>query len=508
VLSQSGEGKVFKEWVGEASVFGVEILPQPSERLCTQNLAGTLHTDGVGSMLSVGREVKMEIPVKIQVNPVMSILKSRRGQFWALACLVLFAVGLFRYRVRYDSTDIVPREEETFQLARNIAETGQFANPFVSLDTGPSAHLAPAFPAFLALIMKVFGDRDAGIYSIRLAASLVLCLEVALFPVFSSALGMGNLNGMVAAIVWIVAKVGLESLGHQALAMYAWEAFYAALLIAIIVCYCRRYLDSSAHDSTRLAWPIGVLLGVLALTSPTAGIVFVGWAAWIAWRERLTTFRKSHLLVVLLPALMVAPWMIRNYLVFDRIIFVRDNFGLELSVSNNDCAVFGIVQNRQSGCFAKVHPNANIDEARKVLAYGEPKYNDLKLREARSWIENHPARFLELSAVRFAAFWLPPANEGPFTLLGRGGRLQRLAIGIMTLLSIPGLFILWRRDTKSAVLCSLCLILFPLIYYIVQHDDRYRYPILWVTFFLGSLPITNVVRPMLKSLNFGRTVSE
>jgi hypothetical protein len=62
VLSETGEGKVFEEWVGEASVFGVEILPQPSERLCTQNLAGTLHTDGVGSMLSVGREVKMEIP--------------------------------------------------------------------------------------------------------------------------------------------------------------------------------------------------------------------------------------------------------------------------------------------------------------------------------------------------------------------------------------------------------------------------------------------------------------
>jgi hypothetical protein len=27
-----------------------------------QNLAGALHTDGVGCMLSVGREVKMEIP--------------------------------------------------------------------------------------------------------------------------------------------------------------------------------------------------------------------------------------------------------------------------------------------------------------------------------------------------------------------------------------------------------------------------------------------------------------
>jgi hypothetical protein len=36
VPSETGEGKVFEEWVGEASVFGFEILPQPLERLRTQ----------------------------------------------------------------------------------------------------------------------------------------------------------------------------------------------------------------------------------------------------------------------------------------------------------------------------------------------------------------------------------------------------------------------------------------------------------------------------------------
>jgi hypothetical protein len=36
VLSETGEEKVFVESVGEASVFGFEILSRPSERLCTQ----------------------------------------------------------------------------------------------------------------------------------------------------------------------------------------------------------------------------------------------------------------------------------------------------------------------------------------------------------------------------------------------------------------------------------------------------------------------------------------
>jgi hypothetical protein len=64
VLSETGEGKVFEEWMGEASVFGFEILPRRRKGSALKNPAGALHTDGVGCTLSAGREVKMEIPDK------------------------------------------------------------------------------------------------------------------------------------------------------------------------------------------------------------------------------------------------------------------------------------------------------------------------------------------------------------------------------------------------------------------------------------------------------------
>jgi hypothetical protein len=62
VLSETGEGKVFEEWVGGASVFGFEILPQPSENSALKNLDGALHNDGSGCTLLVGWEVKIEVP--------------------------------------------------------------------------------------------------------------------------------------------------------------------------------------------------------------------------------------------------------------------------------------------------------------------------------------------------------------------------------------------------------------------------------------------------------------
>jgi hypothetical protein len=77
----------------------------------------------------------------------------------------------------------------------------------------------------------------------------------------------------------------------------------------------------------------------------------------------------------------------------------RDNFGLELSVSNNDWAQFGIRANIASDSFDKLHPNHNVTEAGKVLEMGEVKYNDVDLREALHWIISHPARFVKLSLM-------------------------------------------------------------------------------------------------------------
>src|SRR5580700_1983797 len=110
------------------------------------------------------------------VQSIYDFLGVRRRAFCLLVCIALFFAALSRYWVSYVPTDSVIK----------------FANPFAALDTGPSAHLSPVFPSFVALLMKVFADGSAGIYAIRLAATLVLSVQLALYPVFSGILGMGG----------------------------------------------------------------------------------------------------------------------------------------------------------------------------------------------------------------------------------------------------------------------------------------------------------------------------
>lgn len=296
---------------------------------------------------------------------------------------------------------------------------------------------------------------------------------------------MGALNGVIGATIWILARVGTHSAGKdETFALYAFEAFDAALLLAAAACCFRRYVDSSVCGSNRLALVVGCLMGAPILTSPTGVVILIAWLAWLAWRDRLAIFKGSHLIFILVLTLIVAPWLLRNYLVFDRFILVRDNFGLELAVSNSDGAMFGLQQNNDSGHLGKVHPFQSVKEAKKVLTYGEAMYNEKRLREALHWIKTHPRRFLKLCAARCVAFWIPPAIASSYAVLGPGRIVERIAVYPMTLLSVAGLWILYRRDKTSAMVCITCLALFPLVHYVVQSSFRYRFPILWVTFLL------------------------
>jgi len=55
---------VSEEWVGKRQFLALRFCHGRLNGSAFNNLAGALHTDRVGCTLSVGREVKMEIPGK------------------------------------------------------------------------------------------------------------------------------------------------------------------------------------------------------------------------------------------------------------------------------------------------------------------------------------------------------------------------------------------------------------------------------------------------------------
>jgi len=409
------------------------------------------------------------------------------GYFIFISTVVLFAVCVCRYWESYDPNDRVAQHgAEMGRIAINVYKTGEFRDPYFAMKTGPTAHVNPLFPILIASTMHVFGTQAAGIFAIKLIAVLVMAVQVALLPAISERLEMGALNGLIAACIWIAAKPMLQ---------YFWESSYAALLLAIGAVVYRRYID---HDEsgTGIAWVLGALIGLCILLMPTIAPVIGTWLLLDIMHRDWKFVRARILPLFVLPALIVAPWLVRNYRVFHRAL-LRDNFGLELGSANNDCAQFSVQLNEQAGC--NIHPNVNVAEALKVAQMGEPQYNAMRQHEAFQWIEAHPRRFMELTATRVAAFWFPSETAARHLYTGFGRRRERGLMYLMSILCAPGLLLLYRKDRVSFALCIVCLLLFPIPYYITQFVFWHEYPVLWMIFLLGSLPITMICTQLIPS---------
>ena len=120
---------------------------------------------------------------------------------------------------------------------------------------------------------------------------------------------------------------------------------------------------------------------------------------WV-WRQRYRRGLPSLAGVVLSSFvffLVLSPWLIRNYEVFGRFVFIRDDFGLQFRLGNNKMADGMLI--------ATLQPNLNKLELEKFQRMGEIAYEADCRRLAFDWIREHPQRFAVISMKRFFYFW-------------------------------------------------------------------------------------------------------
>jgi hypothetical protein len=99
-------------------------------------------------------------------------------------------------------------------------------------------------------------------------------------------------------------------------------------------------------------------------------------------------------------------------------------------------------------------------------------YDQSRIASSIAWIRSNPGRFQQLTLQRVAEFWFPRPGKPAY---------PAYVIWFVTALSVPGICVMaWRRESISAFVL-LALSIYPLMYYVVVTDVRYRYPVLWVS---------------------------
>jgi hypothetical protein len=350
---------------------------------------------------------------------------------------------------------------EMVAIAENLARAGAFANPLMSIQSGPSAVAPPLYPIFLAALMKVISVPAILLWTVSLIGILANALTAALLPRLSLMLFEDVWPGAVASLFWL----------FSAQLFPAWDANITVPLLLFFCLFSGSTSDRSGF--IRDGFVAGLLAGILFLLNPMTLLIFVPWLGHLVVSQKASLKRTvQYCCVVLATVVLVAtPWIARNYLVFGKPV-VRTGLGLNVYFSNNDCSGTNLYDDLHSGCATVYQPNYNLGEAQAFRDLGEFNYDRTRLAAAEEWMRSHPDRFIQLTFSRVGAFWFPGTFEHPF---------KAATIWLFTLLSIPGLVFMARRRVPFAGLALFVLFEYPLVYYVIVCDVRYRYPVLWLS---------------------------
>ena len=391
-----------------------------------------------------------------------------------IPCFLIFVLALGVREVRLSRWPgcLSPNVDqiEVSRIAESIAWQGKFADPYM-IPTGPTAHNAPIYPFLLSLVYALPAqDRLTARLELNILFGSLLC---ALIYAAGLALGMGAVVSGAAAILIAVFPPSLYvELCNDS------DATLAGLLAAVSITASAAWLRGLVGGTV---W-LGLLWGFCLLSSPTLFPIFCGFLC-LCVVEKVR--RRALLTIMLFALLVLTPWTLRNRLALGHWVLVRDNLGLELRVSNADNAYADSTQNLMYGAMQTFHPLFNEGVAQQVRAAGEIAVYSKFQSETIAWIRSKPTRFWALTRERIRSYWLYDGSGAAILLWN-----------LLMAAAAVGLVLLWKAQPKSGWLMASLLGLYPVLFYLVQSYERYRYPVQWAIVLLAAFAIGQGVRTL------------
>lgn len=340
-------------------------------------------------------------------------------------------------------------------IARNLAQHG-----FYSLDgISPTAFRQPGWPILLAGLFKV-------------GASLTVCrlLNTLLYGgvIYLSAQLARKWFGDTARIVYPILALLYPILAFTSATLY--PQTLAALLLVVSLHYLWR--EEGGWKSGAFA---GLAFGYLCLTVSTFaafGPILLAIPFLLKSKQKAVTAGAF----VVVSALVVAPWLVRNQIVMGKATF-STNMGYNLALGNS----------KNAGPNTGV--NANIDDMWPTPKGTEVENDHYLAGKAIEWAKENPGTAVALYGKKFANFFgyqLGLATEG-----AEGGQAKNLLIFVTyyPLLALAlARFLLFKSAPASKVEWVLAglYVLFGLISAVFFTRIRFRLPVDYLLIFLAT----------------------
>ena len=409
-----------------------------------------------------------------------------------VGCLVRVLYIALAHSYRFRTTDAnFSFGWEIGRIAYSLANGHGFSSPFGG-DSGPSAWTAPVYPFIVSLAFRIFGSyTNAASFALLTLNSL--CAALTCWPIYRIARRVfGETVAVWSGWIWAL----LPYIIYWSV-RWIWETSLTALLFTLAFMLT---VEMEGDDRITSWIGFGVLWGVIGLTNPSclSFLPFAGcWLAYQLYKQGKRFVLPAAIAAVLFWMTMM-PWLVRNYVVLHKPVFVRDNVGVEIRCGNNPLA---------EGIWVSLaHPSQNPTLFRQYQEMGEANYCARQASLAKRWIADNPRQFAIITFRKFVFYWngLPRlSSTAEWTRLHPHHWLTRLFWPVIfdssgtprdeviqaleqartslflatSLLAFGGLFFAIRNRVHGVFLFASLLIFYPLVYYVSFPHPRYRHPI-------------------------------
>lgn len=350
-------------------------------------------------------------------------------------------------------------------IAQAIVDGKGFSNPF-QVETGPTAWMPPLYPYILA-----------GIIALLKSKVLIVCFVVLVKNIVLVAAGLLIYETAKKTRTALRAEVAVALYCLYLLTFFKWffqlthDEWLLMLLVCLLYPWAVHIRNSRIRFAQSCAW--GGFGGVCMLASPILGAV---WGAMAVATMARRNFKY------LLPSLAVCaavclPWMVRNYIVFDRIILMKSNMYFDLYTANYET---------EKGLFTEItfvrqHPLWTItsDPNAPYKVLGEMKFMDMYKDIFQQAFAADPGKYFNAVINRFVGAFIlyPPYCEHEPSVI-EGPTAPKLILHFLPFVGIVLILFAGKRQAAVYTLTAAGIfVLYLLPYVLVNYYNRYGIPL-------------------------------
>ncbi|WP_245331450.1 hypothetical protein [Clostridium algifaecis] len=355
-----------------------------------------------------------------------------------------------------------------YTMAVNISNGGAWGNTYTSL--GYSIVLGGIFKLFGASILK------AKIFNLIL--TIINCL------IFKSILLKINLNEIDRKILFALFVFIPNNIFYNSI--LGTELLFTSLLLLITYVYM--------SDMKYKYLYIGILSGLNTMIKPFFIVIFFAiFLVDIVKHKKIIFSIKNSLIVLILTAIVISPWIYRNSKLMGQFTYVSNNGGIVLYINNNS-------QNHKGRWMAAGDVENSIVNTEEYKKANMTEKNKMLNLAAKKWIKAHPGEFIKLGFKRlfntyfvgddiiYSTYGSGISNNFKLLLIAYTNFVREIifAPGIACIL-LYSIFILIeiirgrsQLIDKFNIYGVVLFFMFTCVYFVTEGQGRYSFPVIFV----------------------------